>query len=153
MPDSVYKIGRIIIMVLFFVPVYALERVTVSDAWVNQPPPGITTMAGYMTIHNSRKTPVELIHASSPEFKKIEFHLSQLNDGIASMQKLEKIEIDPGESFSFSPGKYHFMLFLPDGQTITGNFIPITLEFYGNESMEVKAVLRRGQHHQHQHQE
>ena len=150
MPNYIYKFCCSSLVYLFSIPVFAMENVEVTSAWINQPPPGVTTVAGYMNIQNTRETPIILTGASSPVFTRIEFHLSRENNGVVSMQKVESIEIAPGETFSFSPGQYHLMLFLAEESMETGSFIPITLEFSGQESIEIKAVLRRGlSHHQH----
>ena len=64
--------------------------------------------AGYMTIVNMGEKPDKLLNIEV-DFAVAELHLSEMNDGIISMNKVDFIEIPAQIAKSLKPGGYHVM--------------------------------------------
>ena len=64
--------------------------------------------AGYMTIVNMGEKPDKLLNIEV-DFAVAELHLSEINDGIVSMNKVDFIEIPAQIAKSLKPGGYHVM--------------------------------------------
>ena len=132
--------------------VFAQNSIEITDVWINEAPPTVKILAGYFTIKNHSDDPVDLVTAHSPSFQKIEFHLTETQDGVARMQKLETISIPAQSDFSFSPGEYHLMLFNPTNTPKSGDLIPLQLTFSNGIRIDVDVEVKRGNqtgHHHH----
>ena len=64
--------------------------------------------AGYMTIVNMGEKPDKLLNIEV-DFAVAELHLSEINDGIVSMNKVDFIEIPAQIAKSLKPGGYQVM--------------------------------------------
>ncbi len=132
------------------------ENITVHNAWLREAPPTIKIMAGYLQIENSTENELTLISAESTEFERIEFHLSQIEGGVAKMQQQNEIIIAPNTIFSFEPGGYHMMLFDNTVPMREGKITSIKLIFSDHETLIFDAMVKRSdstesQHHKHEH--
>jgi len=135
--------------------VLSAENIHVQNAWIREAPPAIKVMAGYLDIENSSDRALTLVSAESPEFERIEFHISQTKNGVASMQQQEHIIIAPDSTLSFEPGAYHLMLFNPSVPMREGKRISIKLTFEDGKTLSFDAIVRRSNltaiPHQHDH--
>ncbi len=154
--------SRNLIITSFFLVLFSLnhafagENIHIQNAWIREAPPTIKVMAGYLEIENSSDKALTLISAESPEFERVEFHLSQTEDGVARMQQLERIIIDPDTTFSFKPGEYHLMFFNNSVPMREGQNVSIKLTFKGGETLYFDAIIKRPDlteipHHDHRH--
>ena len=89
----------------------------ISDARVREAPPGATVLAGYLQIENRGQAPVVIEGFTGTDFERIELHRTVVEQGVARMQAVERLEIRPGETFLLEPGGMHLMLFNP-GRTL-----------------------------------
>ena len=131
---------------------FAGNSIEVTDAWINEAPPTVKVLAGYFSVSNLSNEAVDIVAARSPAFEKVEFHLTETRDGVASMQKLEAVTIPAQSDFSFIPGAYHLMLFNPDKAPKSGEVISLQLTFSNGVSIDVEAEVKRGElppHHHH----
>lgn len=136
---------RYLLLMIFLSPTaIAAGGVSVSNAWINEAPPGAGVLAGYLTIVNNSVTDKELVDAGSEMFEKIEFHLTTMDSGVASMRRQDLINIPAGTTFRFEPGAYHLMLFRPLRQLQAGDIVTLELAFAGGENIQVDAVVKRG---------
>jgi len=135
--------------------VLSAENIHVQNAWIREAPPAIKVMAGYLDIENSSDRALTLVSAESPEFERIEFHISQTKNGVASMQQQEHIIIAPDSTLSFEPGAYHLMLFNPSVPMREGKRISIKLTFEDGKTLSFDAIVRQSNltetPHQHDH--
>jgi copper(I)-binding protein len=129
----------------------AQDAIRISNAWINEAPPGMKMMGGYLSISNNTLHDIVLTGATSPCFKKIEFHVTEIKNGISSMHKQETITIPSGSEFSFSPGHYHLMLINQTRKLAADDTVPLTLHFAGGNPLQVMAEVRRGDTPDHQH--
>ena len=86
-------------------------EVSFEHAWVRTPLPSKTTTSAYVQVENHTKDPITLTSADSATIGAIEFHKSELEDGMHRMIKLDTLEISPGETLRLTPGDLHLMLF------------------------------------------
>lgn len=118
----------------------ALALATTAGATVAQPTPVVTsawsrptaagmTAAGYMTLANKGHKADALTAADTPVAQRVEFHRSSVANGVASMQKLDKVAVPPGGQVLFGPNGYHLMLVGLKQPLKVGDNAPITLTF------------------------
>lgn len=132
-------------------PALAADDILVSKAWINEAPPGMRMMAGYLEIANPAAQDLNLTGATSPHFESIEFHLTETRDGIASMRRQHAIVIPAGGVFSFTPGHYHLMLINNTRALASGDKVPLTLIFDRGGPVTIEATVRRGDAGTHDH--
>jgi hypothetical protein len=117
------------------------SRLMISDAWVRMTPPVLKTHGAYLTVVNHGPEARELIGASSANYGEVQMHLSRIVDGVATMQRMESVEIPAGQRVEFKPGGLHFMLLEAKEPLEKGKMVPITLSFRSGESVDVEAMV------------
>lgn len=123
-------------------PAIAAEHgLKVTDAWVRMMPPTIKVHGGYLTIINEGKQPQELVAAASDNYEAVEIHLSRIENGVATMQRLESVEIPAGGKVEFKPGGMHLMLIGTMKPLEHGALVPIRLGFRAGTKIEVEAIV------------
>lgn len=135
----------------------AADTIAVHDAWVRAAPPGIKVLAAYMTIDNHSTNAQTLSSVSSPQFRSVEIHRTEIKDGVASMSAAPSLAIPAHGTLSFSPNSYHLML-IGTRQTLrAGDQVELRLQFDGQPVQTVHAPVRADapsdagmmQHHHH----
>ena len=157
------KSGNLIITSFFLVlfslnHASACENITVQNAWIREAPPTIKIMAGYLDIENSSDKELILLAAESDEYERIEFHQSQIENGVARMRQQDEIIIAQNSTFSFTPGGFHLMMFNPSSPMREGKLTSIKLIFKGgdkgNKTHTFDAMVKRSdatESHEHHH--
>jgi copper(I)-binding protein len=112
-----------------------------TGAWVRLAPPTLKTHGGYLTISNHGAEPQELVGASSDNYEMVMVHLSQIVDGVATMQHLESVEVPAGRKAEFKPGGLHLMLMGPKKPLEMGGVVPIRLTFRSGATLDVQAMV------------
>ncbi len=120
-------------------PASAESGLTVSQAWVRLAPATLAVHGGYFTIVNEGADPQELVAASSASYEEVQIHLSSVTDGVATMQRLESVEIPAGGTVEFRPGGLHLMLMKPKVPLEEGGSVPLTLTFRSGAALDVIA--------------
>ncbi|MEQ1781129.1 MAG: copper chaperone PCu(A)C [Hyphomonadaceae bacterium] len=70
-----------------------------------------------------------IVGISSPQAQAVEIHGSSTEGGMATMQKLDQVELPAGKTVTFGPGGLHVMVFTPVPRPANATFpIQITLE-------------------------
>jgi len=131
--------------------VHAQQPMTVEDAWVRAAPPGAAVLGGYMKLTNNTRRPISLLEVSSPQFERVEMHLSSMVDGVARMEAVDRITVRGRNSVSLEPGGLHLMLFTPAAPVVEGDILELTLRFDNGWSTELTVPVRRTNPAQHQH--
>ena len=119
--------------------------ISVSNPWIREAPPGISVMAGYMTLRNNTSRPQVLVAASSSSFETLSTHRTVERNGITSMVHTPQIEFASNEKLVFAPGAYHLMLMNPKRPLRTGDRVDIILEFRSGLRLPVSYEIRREQ--------
>ena len=141
---------------LSFPPAFAAESaIQIENAWIQEPPPGVSVLAAYGRISNHSDQALALVRASSPDFARIEIHRSIVKDDRVSMEKLGRLPI-PAHGFAeLMPGDYHLMLFEPARRLVAGDSVRLQLYFDNGQRHDATARVERRHHkhkpHQHNH--
>ena len=93
----------------FFASTALAELPVISDARVVQPPPGSKVAAAYFTVQNNGSEPLEITDAKSDIAKRVEVHLSFVENDVAKMEQQDSVVVDAGTSLEFKHGSYHIM--------------------------------------------
>ncbi len=151
------QLAAIATALLLSVNSYAGSEIVIENAWVRTAPPTAKVLAAYMEISNHGTRPHSLISASSPQFRSVELHRSQMHNGMMRMEAVKQIVIDQGETLHITPGGYHFMLMGPKGKIRRGDKVTLKLHFSEGGVVEVAAEVRdaaserREESHHHHH--
>jgi len=113
------------LVLLFSSPAYA-DDIMIENAWIREAPPISRVQAGYATINNTQNYNVTIIAASSPAFKKVEFHKTVLENGLSKMLRQSSITIPSKSQIVLKPESMHMMLFNPIKPLHSGEKINIT---------------------------
>lgn len=114
----------------------AAADLSVSDARLRLLP-GDLPGAGYFTLHNTSDSSVTLTGASSKAFDKVMMHVSTEEDGMAQMHAIDKVDIAPGESFSFAPKGHHLMFMQRTKKLKVGDSVDVTFTFKAHAPLPV----------------
>ena len=124
-------------------PMALADSVIVTEPWIRYAPPLVKSHAGYFGLKNSGQVNRILATAKSPLYERVEMHVSKLENGFATMQRVEQINIQAGKMVVFEPGGLHMMLIGPKLPQTIGAEIPITLTFQNGEEIDIKAVIKK----------
>ena len=106
-----------------------------NDAQAAEPVAGSSQIV--LELHNHGDGDDVLVEATTPAALGVEFHLTSIDDGRASMGELDEVEIAAGESVVFRPGGLHLMMVVPDETVVLGERFDLTLTFERSEPMTV----------------
>ena len=112
--------------------------ISVSNAWIREGPPVVSTLAGYAQVENLTDREIALVRATSPDFATVEFHRSEVVDGLARMLEEPVIVIAAGASVSFEPGGLHMMLMNPRRTFKAGDRVIVELRLSSGRLMRVE---------------
>ena len=125
--------------------VFSKSVIMVEDAWIPMAPPTMTMNAGYVTLINHGHHEQTLVSASSPNYKHIEFHASEMIDGMVSMKKVEQVTIGSHQSVYFKPGGLHLMMHKPVKAPVEGETIQVSLVFASGVTQDIELEVRKRQ--------
>ena len=153
------KVNRYLARHLCLTLVYALlsspsafaaeAAIQIENAWIQEPPPGVSVLAAYGRISNHSDQALALVRASSPDFARIEIHRSIVKDDRVSMEKLGRLPIPAHGFAALMPGDYHLMLFEPARRLVAGDNVSLQLYFDNGQSHDATARVERGRPQNH----
>ncbi|KWT65401.1 Conserved membrane protein in copper uptake, YcnI [Hyphomicrobium sulfonivorans] len=120
----------------------ASSDVTVTQAWTRPVAAAGGMGVGYGKITNAGKETDAVIGASSDAAERVELHETTINDaGVASMKKVDRLEVGGGNSIELKPGGLHLMLIgmkqpVKDGDTVK---VKLKFEHAGDVEVALKA--------------
>jgi periplasmic copper chaperone A len=82
-----------------------------------------------LTVTNRGGGDDRLLNAETPAALDVEVHLTEIEDGRATMAVLDEVHIPAGETVRFRPGGLHLMLVVPDETVVEGGTFELTLRF------------------------
>jgi periplasmic copper chaperone A len=82
-----------------------------------------------LTVTNRGDGDDRLLGAATPAALDVEVHLTEIEDGRATMAILDEVAIPAGETVRFRPGGLHLMLVVPDETVTEGGTFELTLRF------------------------
>jgi copper(I)-binding protein len=115
----------------------------VEEAWGRPSPKSAANAAFYMVINNSGQENDTLAGASLDICGRTELHLSAIDDdGVMSMQQMQKIDVPAGELVTLEPGGLHVMCIDRQAELNPGDRFPMTLIFVNAGELAVEAEIR-----------
>lgn len=119
----------------------AAVTVHVDDPWVRLLP-GALPAAGYFTLYNDGSQPIQLVGASSPDWKHVAMHHSMEHMGESTMMPVSSLNVPAHGSVRFAPGSYHLMLHDAVHPLKVGGHAVITLHFANGATQDVSFSLK-----------
>lgn len=110
-----------------------------QDAWIRAAPPGVSVLAGYLTLVNDSDRDIIITGASSPTFRIIEMHRSVSKGGMARMIEQEVLTVPAGGRLVLEPKGLHLMLMMPTAALRAGDTVKLSLQLGDGRSLYVKA--------------
>jgi copper(I)-binding protein len=112
----------------------------IVDPYLKPPLAGRDVGSAYMRFENWAFD-LELTEVTSPETDTIEIHKTTRDErGIASMNRLESLELPYGETLKLEPGGLHLMLFgLTEDEAEDGVELTLTFDNGTTQLVEVRA--------------
>lgn len=124
---TVTRLFKTLLLSAIFVTPAVAELPQISDARVVQPPPGANVAAAYFTINNTDSETLQIMGVSSDIAKKVEIHLSRVENDVAKMEKQESVSVPAGESLKFNHGSFHVMFMGLNTELVAGQSMQLTL--------------------------
>ena len=151
---TIYAIGAIL-LILFCAPFIEANEdrteragkkggVIVSDAYVQEVPPGADNSAAYMEINNGGRGDRILTNISSPICRAADLRRSSHKGGLMKMERVDSVEIKAGETVRLEPMGLHIMLIGLKKPLKMGSEAPITLTFRDGSTVTVTARVGQG---------
>lgn len=121
---------------------FAQDDIEFDNAWIAEAPPGSQVMAAYMDIKNTSNKNLIITPPKSGDFKKIEFHRTLHENGMAKMQRLAELTIPANSTVNLKQGSYHMMLFNPAKKMKAGDQSTLTFQIKDarKNSVAIKVV-------------
>jgi copper(I)-binding protein len=116
----------------------ATVSLTVEDAAYRAPLTDGGVGVAYFSITSS--TADRITGVSSPNADRVEMHNTVTTDGLASMERVDSVELPAGQTITFAPRGLHLMVISPDATFP----IQIQLESGRNETISFSQALPPG---------
>lgn len=134
----------IVMLMLCASPVAVADgMVEFLDGVIFEAPPNATVLAGYGRIRNATGGPVRIFAASSPDFARVEFHRTSIEQGVMRMEKLGGFAVPVGGFIEFKRGGMHLMLFEPTRPLRAGNRVHVELSYAALKPIVATLEVRR----------
>ena len=117
-------------------------EVDITDPWIRAAPPTATVLAGYLTISNHGDEPAVVVAVETPLAVRVELHTTVVENDVARMRRLERLEIAPGETVTLAPGGLHLMLLRPERVPAAGERVALRITLADGRSLEIEAEVR-----------
>lgn len=121
----------------------ALAEIKISGAWVRATPPQLKVTAGYMTIANAGRESDALIAVSSPWAETVEIHETRLSQGMATMDRLNLVEISGQNEVTLKPMGKHLMIMGLKKALREGQQFPLVLRFKNKGSIQLQVPIKK----------
>jgi len=121
---------------------YSSESITIEKAWSPEAPPVVKVMAGYMKINNLSNKDIKIKSLKSKLFKRVEIHLTKMENGMMHMVKQENLTIKAKSYVELKPGELHMMLIGKLKAINAGSSIPLILSFDNGESININLTVK-----------
>ncbi len=130
----------------------AFAELHIHNAIVPEAPPSARVLTAYMQLHNPSEQAQTITAISSPQFKRVSMHRTEVVDDIARMLPVEHIRIAPGKFAELKPGGMHLMMHQPNKRYKHGDSVELILQFADGSNQHLHAqVKRRGELVDHSH--
>jgi len=118
-------------------------EIKIGETWGRISPKSAANAAFYMEIQNYGNAADRLIGAESSGCGKTQIHETRIDEqGVASMQHIEEIDIPASSTIMFEIGGLHVMCLDKQREFVAGNRIPVTLVFQKSGEIIIEAEIR-----------
>lgn len=124
-------------------PTTAADTLRVRDAWIQEGPPTVPVLAGYLTLENPTGRDLRVTNITSPVAERVEIHRSEITEATATMTRIPQLLIPPRTTISFAPGGYHLMIFAVEQPPRAGTKVDLELQLSSGDKLTVQAEVRR----------
>ena len=98
-----------------------------NGMWIRSAPPGVTSMAAYMSLTNTSDKDIIIKEIEAPDFAMAMIHDTVIEDGVASMDHLDTLVVKAGEEVALAPLQKHIMLMRPNRNLNKGSVSRLVL--------------------------
>lgn len=119
----------------------AAGRLVVTDAWIREPPPSATMLAGYATLKNDGDEAVSVLTVQSDAFRMASLHETVVAEGMSKMRELHRLDLAPGASVELKPGGKHLMLMHPRSEVHAGDRVDVRFLLGDGQRVETYFVV------------
>ena len=134
---------------------HAESSLMIHDAWIPEMPPVSRVHAGFASFHNASDKTIEIVSISSPDYGRIEMHLSKQVDGLARMIHQKSLLVQANQMLTLKHGSYHLMMFKPARKLKSGDTVELTIQLSNGTKQTATATVKKSmqandhQHHNH----
>lgn len=121
----------------------AADPIAVTHAWIQEGPPGLTVLAGYMEIENRSDQALHIVRIESSIAERIEVHQTLIERNTATMKRVPELILPPHSRLAFNPGDYHMMIFGVENPVHAGDRVELKLHLAGGTVVAVTAEVRK----------
>lgn len=119
------------------------SQARVDNAWMREVPPGQTTSAGFLTLHNEGSETLEWVAVEAEIAGAVEMHtMSSNDDGQMTMRKVSGFDVAPGEQRELAPRGDHLMLIRVRDTLQRDDQHSVTLRFSDGSALTVEMTVR-----------
>lgn len=115
----------------------------IESAWVRAAPPGVDSLAGYLTLRNTCQVAVSVTAVESRDFAMAMIHRTEVADGVSRMRPADTLTLEPGQSLQLVPGGMHVMLMQPKKALHEGDTTELVLVLADGRKISSEAPIRR----------
>ncbi len=115
----------------------------IEKAWVRAAPPGASSLAGYLVLHNGCTTAVEVVGVESRDFGMPMIHRTEQVDGVSRMRPAGRLVVAAGAELRFEPGGLHLMLMKPLRPLAEGDRARLRLVLADGRRIYAEVPVRR----------
>ena len=140
-----------LVTALFLLPSLVLaDELVISDSVIHETTRTARSGAGYFTITNTGDVADQLVGISA-DFPRVMMHQSEVNDGVATMTRVEVLAIPAGGTVDFAPGGFHIMFMGLNEPFVAGDRVPVTFSFdrAGEVTVEFEVISPEVEGHDH----
>lgn len=132
---------------------HANDMLAFQNTYIVAAPPGVETLAAYFTVDNPGDKDKTIVRIGSEQFESAEIHRTVIEDGVATMQKLDSLTVPANSEVKLIPGGLHVMLNKPEQPVLPGELVILQLEEAdGTEhNLAVKVIYAGDNREEHDH--
>jgi len=123
-------------------PVALAGSLEITDAWLNQPPPGQSAAAIYMELRNAGADEIVVVGARVEGARSASIHGHAQADGMMRMYAVQRLPIASGARVRLAPGGYHLMVGGLERPVLPGGGLPFCLRLDGGAEQCAEARVK-----------
>ncbi|MFW2371666.1 MAG: copper chaperone PCu(A)C [Gammaproteobacteria bacterium] len=132
-----------ILLLAFASSIAQAHHLQVKNIWIPEAPPVTKVMAAFMVFQNRSDKDINITEISSPEFGRVEMHLSKIVDGVAKMLPQKQLTVPANGQLVLKPGSYHLMLFNPKKALKSGDSATIDITVSDGNRFSARAFVKK----------